>query len=371
MREKIPSVLPKLPKTTNRIGYVYDFLLNTSYLADFWGEVRSARDASFHELQSSIENRKSVVLTLVSSIINSYFLMRQYDAQSLIAAETLQSRQEAYDLAVIRYDLGYTSILQVEQAIAEVESAKIAFEKIQISIGLIEDLISVLIGKPTTEIQRGLNLVSLEMPEDVLTEIPSSILDQRPDLMAQEQLLMAANAQIGVAKSLFFPRFNLAGFLGVEKGRLSSLFQNNSSVWNYSLSILQEIFTGGRLTSNLKLTEAEKRKALHQYQSAILNAFKEVNDALISHKYNLEIVETQKIQVEALKKYLVISNLKYNEGQIDYLTFLDAERQLFQAELEQAAAIAQSFISFVNIYKAMGGNWVQKADLIATDSYKY
>jgi multidrug efflux system outer membrane protein len=362
VREKIPSTLTPFQGSPSVIGNAFDLVFNVSYLADFWGEVRSGAEASYHQYLASIQARKSVVLTIVSSTINSYFLLRQYDQQLIIAEETVGTRQRSYELALIRYQLGLTSKLQVEQALAELEFAKLEVERLHILIGEKEDLLSVLIGEPTTNIPRGLAMEDFQLPEEVLTEIPSSILEQRPDVKQAEEKLIAANAEIGVAKAKFFPQFNFSGSYGYESPILSNLLQNNSSIWGYGLNIIQEIFTGGRLTSNLKLTEAEKRKALYSYHSTILNAFKEVNDALIRLKYNKEIVCTQAKRVAALQKYLQISNLQYNEGQIDYLTFLDAERALFQAQLDQVESIAQSFISFVDIYKTMGGNWVKKAD---------
>ncbi len=362
MKEKVSPVLDPIPTGGTMIGNIFDAVFNVSYLADIWGEIRSATQSAYHQFEASIEARKSVVLTVVSSTVTNYFLLRQYDAQLIIARETLESRVRSYELALIRYQLGLTSKLQVEQSLSEVEDAKIEVENISIGIGEIEDLLSVLIGEPTTSIPRGLSIQDLVMPKEVLNEAPSQILSQRPDIMENEQLLIAANAEIGVAKSKFFPQFNLLGSYGYESGQLSTLFQNSSSIWGYGISIIQEIFTGGRLTSNLKLTEAEKRKRIYVYHQSILNAFREVNDALVRYRYYNEQIGTQKVRVEALSRYLNIASLQYKEGQIDYLNYLDAERKLFQAQLSQVQTIAQSFIAFVDIYKAMGGSWVNIAD---------
>lgn len=365
-KDRVPPILSP-QGTPTYLGNAFDFIFNVSYLADFWGEVRSGVTASYHRLKSSQETRKSVVLSIVTTTMTSYFLLRQYDEQLKVSLETIQSRQSSYELALIRYELGLTSKLQVEQALALLEFAKLEEERLRILVGETEDLLSVLIGQPTTSIARGKNIYSFVLPKSIISEIPSSILDQRPDLRQAEDLLIAANADIGVAKAKFFPQFNFTGAWGYQGDQFSSLFKHSTNLWSYGLDIIQEIFTGGRLTSNLKLTEAEKRKALYSYHSSILNAFKEVNDALIRHKYNLQIVDTQVLRVMALKNYLHISLLQYNEGQIDYLTYLDAERDLFNAQLSQVESVANSIISLVDIYKTMGGSWVNTADRIATE----
>ena len=365
MRQKSSIATDSSLSANNLISNNFDTIFNASYLLDFWGEVRSANEAAYRQYTSSIQARKQVVLTIAASTMTSYFLLRQYDMQLNISKKTIYDRKKSYDLAKIRYELGLTSKLQVEQALAELEFTILEKERLDILVGQTEDLISVLIGEPSTEIKRGKSVDEIKLPKTIFLAAPSSILDMRPDIKQAEQSLMAANAQIGVAKAKFFPQMNLFGSLGIDSSQLNSLFQYNSGIWSYGINIIQEIFTGGKLTGNLQLTEAEKRKLVHQYSSTILNAFKEVNDALIQYKYQLEIVDTQQKRVDALSKYLNISLLQYNEGQIDYLTYLDAERSLFDAQLQQVESIAKSLQSIVQIYQSIGGNWVESADKIA------
>ncbi len=365
-REKIPKdIVGLFAGDGQQIGNAFDLMFNASYLIDFWGEVRSASESSYHLYLASIQSRRSVVLSLVSSVMTTYFLLRQYDKQLDIAKETITAREESYRLAQIRYHLGLTSKLQVEQALAELEFARLEQENLSILVAETEDLMAVLIGQSTEPIPRGLEIDQLNVPEQIVQDIPSTVVNQRPDLLEKEQKLIAANADIGVAKARFFPQFNLSGSIGLESNQLSTLFRRSSNIWDYGLAIIQEIFTGGKLTAQLRETEAEKRRSLYEYHGAILNAFKEANDALVRHHYRLESKKTQKIRVDALERYLKISCLQYNEGQIDYLTYLDAERHLFEAELSQVGTIADVLISFVQIYQAMGGNWVEKADQIA------
>ena len=365
-RDKVPNVVPLVAPGTPQIGNSFDLVFNASYLVDFWGEVRSASQASYHRYIASVENRKSIVLSLVSATMETYFLLRQYDRQLQIAKETVETRQESYRLATIRYNLGLTSKVQVEQALAELEFAKLEIDRLNIKISETEDLMAVLIGEPTQGIPRGLSIDCFKMPKAIPKELPSQILDQRPDLMRKEQELMAANADIGVARAKFFPQFNLTGLYGYESSMLPQIFNSTSSIWGYGLSLMQEIFTGGKITGNLKMTQAEQRKALYAYHQTILNAFKDVNDAMTNLRYTEQMVSTQRKRVEALEKYLHLVNLQYNEGLVDYLTYLDAERQVFDAKLSEMETIAKSFISYVNVYKALGGSWVTQADHIAT-----
>lgn len=361
-RQRISQTAGSIPPGTSAVTNAFSLVFNATYLLDIWGKIRSESDSAYHSVLSSIEARKAVVLGLVSSVATTYIQLRQFDKQLFIAKETWQTRKESYELALIRYDLGLTSELEVDQAFSEIEAAEVEVERLQISIAEAENLLSLLLGRPSMAIKRGLTLDQMEMPPQIPTYLPSEVVNQRPDVRQAEERLIALNALIGVARARFFPEINLVGGIGSQSNHLNNFLNHSSSVWNYGTTILQEIYTGGRLTSGVALAEADMREALHQYQSSILTAFREVNDALIAHKINLELVDTQRDRVETLKRYLYISNLRYNEGQVDYLNFLDAERQLFRAMLDYAGAQGDSFISMINLYKALGGGWVGEAD---------
>ena len=355
------------PSSGKQILNAFNFIFHASYLLDLWGEVRSAVEASYHDYLASIEARRIVVLAIVSDVANTYVQLRQFDQQLAIAKKTVEDRARYYYLAKVRFDLGLTSEMPVEQALTEIEVAQVDVENFQIAIAQTENLLSVLIGKSSMAIDRGIPLDGLSMPPAVPSCMPSEIVSQRPDLRAAEQRLMSAGAQIGVAKSKFFPQISLTGNFGYESIQLNTLLNNQSNIWEYGANVLQEIFTGGRLISNLQLTQAQQREALHSYLSTLLNAFKEVNDALISHKINLELVETQRKRLEATQNYLRFSNLLYQEGETDYLTFLDAERQFYRSEIDYEEAKGNSFLSLVRIYQALGGGWVFDADAVALD----
>ncbi|MBF8263523.1 MAG: oprK [Parachlamydiales bacterium] len=361
-RQKNSSNTSSPPSQSQQIINSFQFLFSVSYFLDLWGEVRSAVEVAYHHYLSSIEARRIVVLRLVSSVANTYVQLRQFDQQLMIAKRTVEDRTRYYDLAKVRFELGLTSEMPVEQALTEIETAVVDVENFQIAIATTENLLSVLIGQPSITILRGTTLDAFSMPPSVPAYLPSDVVSQRPDLRAAEQQLIAAGAQIGVARAQFFPQISLTGNFGYDSVQLNTLLNNSSKVWEYGANVLQEIFTGGQLTSNLRLTEAQQRDSLHQYLSTLLNSFKEVNDALVTHKINLELVETQSKRLKATRNYLNFSDLLYREGEADYLTFLDAQRQFYRSEIDYESAKGNSFLSLIQIYQALGGGWVFDAD---------
>lgn len=361
-RGKVSTTLAPLAQGESATTNIFSLLLNASYQTDFFGKIRSATQAAQAQVLAQVENRRTLVLTLVANVASTYIRLKQFDVQKQIAYETLATRQEAYKLAVVRYELGLTSKMEVDQALSEVETAQVTVHDLAISVALSEDLISLLIGRPSMNIKIGTPLINLEMPVKVPVALPSQILNQRPDILAAEQLLIAANADIGVARANFFPDISLTGALGAQSQHLSNFLTTPSAVYDYGVQLLQEVFTGGRLTSALNLTRAEKQMALHTYQQTILKAFQEVNDALISHQIVMELLLTQKEKVQTFTQYLYLATLRYDNGDVDYLTVLDAQRELFKAQLILAETQARSFNTLIELYQALGGGWVIEAD---------
>lgn len=361
-RQKISTSVTALPPGIKPVFNIFGLVLKASYLVDLWGEVRSGVEAAYHAWLSSVESRRSVVLTIVSSVANSYIQLRQLDAQLKVAENTLRTREESLYLANVRFELGLTSEIEVEQAISEVEQARLKKEEYELQIAETENQLSFLLGVPSRNIQRGKMLDDECMPPSIPNFLPSDLLDYRPDVREKEELLISLNANIGVAKAQFFPKVNFNSAIGAESAFFNTLFTHDSKIWSFGSDILQQVFTGFALTGNLQEAWAERAQALHTYLSTVLNAFKEANDALVAHKIYLEEVETQRVRVEALKKYLYLANLRYQEGQTDYLNFLDAERHLFEGLLDYEAVKGNSFLSYIQIYQAFGGAWVWDAD---------
>lgn len=347
----------------------YRTVLTASYEVDLWGRIRNATEASFAELIGQIYARRTVILTLISSVASSYILLRQYDMQLQISQQTYHSRKQSYELAKVRFEEGLTSELEVAQALAEMDQAAIQVIQFQTLIPQQENLLSVLIGHPPNAIARGLSINGWQLPPDIPAGLPVDLLEQRPDILQAEEQMIAANFRIGEARALYFPDITLTGFYGYESAELHRLFTDPSRTWQWMANLLQPIFTGWRITSTVDLAKARKQEALYNYLQTILTALQEVNDALIAHKNAKEavIVENRRVQDYAL--YLHLATLQYQNGLVDYLNVLDAERRLYASQLDLAQGQANVFITLVNIYKALGGGWVIDAENLMKEEW--
>lgn len=363
LRQDLPEAISYSPiPPALRINNLYNYAFMLSYEIDFWGRIRNATEAALSVYFSEIASRRTVILTLISSLASAYVQLRQFDKQLEIAQMTFESRKEYWHLATLRYEGGLVSEMEVMQALAEMQTAEIIVKQYEEIIPQQEDLISVLIGEPSSAIARGRTIEELSHPQYVPAGLPSNLLENRPDIVSAELKLIAANAQIGVARAAFFPAISLTGLYGGESTSLKNLFTNTGKTWNFGVSALQPLFTGGFLTYQLKEAKAIALEAVHTYQQTILKAFQEVNDALIAHQKLQEIVVVQKNQVAALEEYLKLSFLRYDNGQNDYLTVLDAQTKLFESQLNLAQSEADVFLSLIALYKALGGGWVVDAD---------
>jgi outer membrane protein, multidrug efflux system len=351
------KTIPSMTTTQFRYGNSYRAILNAAYEVDIWGRIHSAVDASLADLLAQEEVQRTVVITLVGATAGSYITLLQLDKQLDIGYQTFQSRKESYKLAKMRFEGGLTSEIEVKQTESAMQQAQIEIIRLERSIALEEDHLSVLLGMNSRDIPRGRTLEDLDLPPCIPAGLPSDLLEQRPDILRAEDILRATVSRVGVAKAAFFPRIPLTSLFGYQSAQLSHLFVNPAETWQYGLSILQPIFEGGRLISELDIAKAENREALYAYYSAILNGFKEVNDALISHQKNLELVKEQQAQVVVLSDYLELAHKQYNNGQTDYLNVLDAERTLFISQLSLAGLQGDAFRSLIDLYKALGGGW--------------
>ena len=336
------------------ISNQYEGFLSSSWEIDLWGRIYSSSTASYNNLLAEVEAARSVVLTLITSVINSYFTLRQLDAELAVSKQTLASRQESLKLAIDRFELGETSEIEVRQAQAEVQSAAIRVVEFERDIPKQENLLSILLGENPGAIARGLSIDAFEYPMEIPAGIPSDLLCHRPDILQAEKQLISANARVAEAKSLFFPQISLTGTIGSISEALRDFASTPTNFWQYSVNALWPLFTGGQIYYNVKRTEAVFFEAVENYKQTILTAFREVNDALIDYEKERQLVVEHKIQVEVLKEYLKLAKLRYEEGEIDYLNVLDAERALFDAELQYVGAQADSFKAAVQIYKTLG-----------------
>jgi multidrug efflux system outer membrane protein len=328
-----------------------------SFEVDLWGRLRRSTEAARANLLNAEENRKAVVTTLVSDVATDYFNLLQLDYELEISKRTLATRRESLRLVEERRGGGVATLLDLRQAEQLVSSATETIPTLQQQIEQTENQIKLLIGESPGSVIRGRKFMEQEMPPEVPAGMPSSLLERRPDIRAAEQALIAANANIGVAKAAYFPQISVSGFLGGQSTQLSSLFTGPHSAWSFVPQLTQPIFTAGRLKSNVKLSEAERESALIQYEKTIQTAFSEVSNALIAHRRTRESRVEQEKLVLALQDRTRLAYVRYRGGVDTQLNALDADRDLFQAELSLAQIRLGELVSVVQLYKSLGGGW--------------
>lgn len=349
------TTAPPIPGVT-RIYDIFAPQISLTYEVDLWGKIRNSKCAALHDLLAREDAQRGVIITLVSAVARAYVELRALDKQLKIAKDTLKSRIYSLDLASVRHKEGLTSELPVKQAEADLDTARIQKLQLEILIPQKENELSVLIGHNPEYICRGQSLDDLRAP-DLPSDLPSEVLCQRPDILQAEENLYAANARLGMARAAFFPSLNLLGIIGFSGDNLNTIFTPESRTWTLGGSLMGPIFQGGQLYFQACAGYWITQELVYAYQKTILTAFREVSDALIAHKISLTLLEAQRNQVEALTGYLHLARLLYDNGQTDYLTVLDAERNLFTAQLNQAQAQANVFLTIIDVYKALGGGW--------------
>jgi multidrug efflux system outer membrane protein len=350
-----------LPAGVDRTYNFYEGFLFGTWEIDFWGRYRRASEAARAQLFSTEEARRTVVLTLVSAVATAYVDIRALDKQLEITQNTAETRRETLDLFQLRFDKGIISEVDLSQAQSEYEDAMARIPDIERAICQRENALSVLLGRNPGPIPRGLTIDELILPE-VPAGVPSDLLEQRPDIRQAEQELIAANARIGVAKSLYFPTISLTGAFGTVSTSLSHLFTGPARTWNFGASANIPIFSAGRIGGEVRASEAVEKQALYGYQQAIQNGFREVEDALIDRSKSKQRLDALERQVRALQNYARLARMRYDEGYTSYLEVLDAERSLFNVELTHTDSQNNLFRSLINIYKSMGGGWVAMAE---------
>lgn len=343
----------------------YSATLNASWEIDLWGRIRRQTEAARAQLLASEDARRAVVLTLVGSVAGAYINLRDLDRQLEIAQATAKTRGESYELFKLRFEGGLISLLELSQNRSQYEEALATIPPIEKAIAQQENGLSVLLGRNPGPVARGKSIDELTLPA-IPAGLPSELLERRPDLRRAEQELIAANALIGAAKAAYFPTISLTGLFGYSSTSLSNLFQGENKVWNYGLPISMPIFTAGALAGQLQAAEATQQQALFSYQKAIQEAFREVNDALINQNRTRAQLQAQRRQVEALQQYAATARLRYDNGYTSFIEVLDAERSLFNVQLQYTQTQGTEFQAMISLYLAMGGGWIDQAEQLAS-----
>ncbi len=350
-----------LPAQTSNPATSYQALGAATWEIDLWGRIRRQTESAQANLLATEDAKKGVVLSLVGSVASSYVQLRGLDEQLRIARLTLSTYSESVRLFELQFQYGVVSQMNVEQARSQYETAAASIPSIESQIAQTEYALSILLGRNPGPIERGKPITELNMPA-VPAGIPAQVLERRPDILQAEQQLVSANAQIGAARALYFPTITLTGTYGSASRDLSDLFKGPARVWSYGGSITGPIFTGGAIYGQVMQAKAAQQAALFGYQSAIQNAFRDVETSLINSQKLNEQVRAQQRLVRANSEYARLSRLQYDGGYVPYSTVLQAEQQLFPSELNLVQTQAALFSSLVSIYQAMGGGWVNTAE---------
>jgi multidrug efflux system outer membrane protein len=347
-----PAPIENTPNTFPTFNN-FTLFLNATWEIDLWGKLRRATEAARANILASEETKKSVILTLVTSVTNSYINLRDLDKQLEVTRQTAKSYEEIYNIFKLRFDYGYVSAMELNQAKEQFERATANIPFFEKAIAQQENNLSVLLGRNPGSIPRGKTVDELPLPA-VPEGLPSEVLANRPDIRQAEQNLIAANANIGVARALYFPSISLTGALGTASSDFSKLFSGPANIWSVAAPVAAPIFTAGAIAGQVQTAEGVQQETLFRYQQVIQTAFREVNDSLVDQDRTKEQLAALTRQVDALREYARLAWLRFDEGYSSYLEVTYSQNLLYNAELERTGVQMVLLQAFANLYKAMG-----------------
>jgi len=343
---------PGFPTSFNYFGQT-----TLNWELDVWGKIRRANEAARADLLARAENRRAIILMLISTVAQSYFDLLQFDTQRNIALRALSSWQESVAISRAQLEGGVISRLDLDQFEAERANAAARLAGFERLIVHKENELNVLIGKNPAPILRVHSLNKQQMPLEIPAGLPSELLQRRPDVLQAEQTMVAATARIGMTKAMRFPSFSITGFLGVASPALSNLLLSDSDFGVGGVGLAGPLFNARSLGFEQQAAEAQVKQALANYEQTILVAFKEVEDTLIAIRTANDQREARQAQVEALRSALHVANLRYRGGLTSYVDVLLAKRNLFEAEFSLTETHRLHLVSIVQLYRALGGGW--------------
>ncbi len=326
---------------------------------DFWGKYRRQTEAARAEVLATEWGQRAVLSSLVANVATAYFQLRALDSQLEISNRTLASRQQSLVLTQLLETHGSASGLDVSQSEQLVYTASETIPDLERQIQQQENLLSILLGENPGPIARGRALTEQPLPQNVPAGLPSELLERRPDVRQAEEIIVAANAQVGVAKASFFPSLSLTGLGGLESNALHKFISEPSETWYGALSVSQPVFQGGALRSGLRLARANWQEAVLSYQQTVQSALGQVSDALIASQKNREFREQQDLLTQAAQRSDQFSQVLYKHGGASYLQVLTNETNYFSAELNLVQAQLSERLALVQLYQALGGGWQQ------------
>jgi multidrug efflux system outer membrane protein len=328
-----------------------------SWEIDLFGRIRRGREAAFAQYLASEEGRKAVIVTLVGDIASTYFYLRELDLELEIARRTVKVNEETVVYYSRRLQGGVSNRLELDQAKANRAITAASIPDIERQVAVAENALSVLLGRPPAAITRGKALTDRDVPPAVPAGLPAQLLERRPDVRQAEQLLVAANANIGAARALYFPTIRLTGSAGSVSSAMNDFLSGDSLVWSLGAGLFQPLFNGGRIKQNYQAALARHEQAMAQYQKAALSAYREVADSLVTIEKSGQVRIELEAGVEALRDAVQLARARYDTGLSSYLEVLLADQQLFQQERALARARGAQLRSYAQLYRALGGGW--------------
>jgi multidrug efflux system outer membrane protein len=324
---------------------------------DLWGRLRRLTESARAQYLATEEGRRAVTVSLIGDVMTNYFTLRERDLEFQIATQTRDVAQDGLRLVQLRHDKGAATGLDVSQAEQFLYTATAQIAATQRDIEQTENALSLLLGQTPGTVPRGKALEQFAPPVEAPPGLPSSLLERRPDIRQAEQNLVAANAQIGAARALYFPQITLTGFMGGQSRALYSLFTGPARLFTIAPAASVPIFNAGQVKAGVQLSEAQQRELVIAYQKTIYSAFREVSDSLVGYQRTREQMAQQQKLVTALTESTRLSRLRYEGGLDSYLQVLDSERNLFVGQLTLAELRLQVLDSFVQLYRSLGGGW--------------
>jgi len=337
-------------------------VLDASYQLDLWGRVRRANEAAVQELLATEESYRSVTIGLVAAVARSYFLLRDLDNRLQISEQTVDARRQSLAVVESRFRAGMVAEVDVNQAEIQVAEAEVSVQTFARLRAQTENALSVLLGRPPLDIERGLALGEQLVAPELPTGLPSVLLDRRPDLLAAENRLHAQTARIGVAEALKYPQLNLTADLGAQFSDISSSFAGLGA------QLFGPLFNAGENQRRVEVEIARTEQLLNAYEQTFLTALREVEDALVAvDTYEAELAARRR-QLTAADSAAQLSWVRYEGGLTSYLEVLDLQRSLFSSQLKASEAQQLHLTSMVQLYQALGGGWVAAQDTVFTDA---
>lgn len=328
--------------------------MNVSWELDLWGNLRWQNEAGVAAYMQSVEAQKALRLTIVAQVAQSYFELKALDRQLKIVRQTLEARKEGVWFAQLRYQGGLTSEIPYRQSVVELARTETLVPNLENQIKLKENDLAVLVGDyPSTAIPRGEDIYSMDIPDELPVDLPSSLLRRRPDVRLAEQRLIEKNAQVGAALTDMFPKLQLTGKLGGQSDELSNFLE--SPAWFISGFLTGPVFNFGKNKAKHNAAKAAYEQEVYSYEKTVLNVFKEVNNAISTFRKAKEMRESQEKLYNSAQSYHKLARLQYVNGIVNYLDVLDAQRQLFDAEIALNNAILTELTAVVDLYKVLGG----------------